>query len=64
MQNLTFNFINFVKNSQIWSGGGNAPPNNLAFLSVGGNFKFLGGIPPPLFPPKYPCSGVDMRKIC
>ena len=33
---------------------GNAPPKNLAFLSVGGNFEFLGGNSP-LFPPaKYP----------
>ena len=32
--------------------GENAPPQkNLAFfLSVGGNFEFLGGIPLPLFP--------------
>ena len=33
--------------------GGNAPPpQNLAFLSVGGNFEFLGGIPPPPIPPR------------
>ena len=25
-------------------------PKNLAFLSVGGNFEFLGENPPPLFP--------------
>ena len=33
--------------------GGNAPPQkNLAFLSVGGNFEFLGGnSPPPCSPP-------------
>ena len=27
------------------------PRKNLAFLSVGGNFEFLGGIPPPIPPP-------------
>ena len=31
--------------------GGNAPPKNLAFLSVGGNFEFFGGNSPPT---KYP----------
>ena len=55
MQNLTFNFINFAKNSQS-DLGGNAPPKNLAFLSVGGNFKLFGGEFPPYSPPpaKYP----------
>ena len=35
--------------------GGNAPPpKNLAFLSVGGNFEFLGENSPPIPPAKYP----------
>ena len=35
------------------------PSQNLAFLSVGGKFKFLGGIPPPIPPPaKYPWKHV------
>ena len=40
--------------------GGNAPPKNLAFLSVGGNFEFLGGgnSPPPFPSAKYPLQKV------
>ena len=42
-------------------GGEMLPPKNLAFLGVGGNFKFLGGIPP-LFPSaKYPCGRLAFK---
>ena len=38
------------------------PRKNLAFLSVGGNFEFLGGIPPPIPPP--PLNTLCMLVLC
>ena len=43
--------------------GGNAPPKNLAFLSVGGNFEFFGGNSPLFTPAKYPCVSSILRSL-